>query len=96
MSTTLQKRPPQQNNTIDEKHTEMLNRFHSNETEKVPRLEQEIDNLKTKVKTLQDNQIDQYMEIRDKIRANKLKIKEIKQEKKQYFLNNSKYIFGYF
>jgi hypothetical protein len=36
------------------------------------------------------------MEIRDKIRANKLKIKEIKQEKKQYFLNNSKYIFGYF
>jgi hypothetical protein len=96
MSTSLQKRQSQQNNTIDEKHTEMLNRFHLNETEKVPQLEQEIENLKTQVKLLQDNQIDQYMEIRDKIRANKLKIKEIKQEKKQYFLNNSKYIFGYF
>lgn len=96
MSTMNQKRPPPQNNTIDEKHTEMLNRFHLNETEKVPQLEQEIEDLKTKVKSLQDNQIDQYMEIRDKIRANKLKIKEIKQEKKQYFLNNSKYIFGYF
>ena len=96
MSTALQKRPPQQNNTIDEKHTEMLNRFHANETEKVPQLEREIEDLKIKVKSLQDNQIDQYMEIRDKIRANKLKIKEIKQDKKQYFLNNSKYIFGYF
>jgi hypothetical protein len=74
----------------------MLNRFHTNETEKVPQLEQEIEDLKNQVKLLQDNQIDQYMEIRDKIRANKLKIKEIKQEKKQYFLNNSKYIFGYF
>ena len=91
-----QKRALQQNNTIDEKHKEMLNKFHENETEKIPELQKEIEDLKTEAHSLKENQIDRYMEIRDKIIYNRQKIKDLSKEKKQYFLNNSRYIFGYF
>ena len=92
-SKTLQ---PQTPNTIDEKHTEMLNQFHNNEENQVPKLIQEIAQLKARAKTLVDNQIEEYMDIRDKILAKKTIIKTLKSEKKQYLLDNSKYIFNYF
>ena len=97
MNQNLQKKPPpKQINTIDEKHTELLNLFHENETETIPRLLAEKERLKAIIPTLQDHQIDAYMEIRDKILDIKSKIKELKQEKKKYLLDNSKYIFNYF
>ena len=97
MNQNLQKKPPpKQINTIDEKHTELLNLFHENETETIPRLLAEKERLKAIIPTLQDHQIDAYMEIRDKIFDIKSKIKELKQEKKKYLLDNSKYIFNYF
>lgn len=92
-SKTLQ---PQTPNTIDEKHTEMLNQFHNNEENQVPKLIQEIAQLKARAKTLVNNQIEEYMDIRDKILAKKTIIKTLKSEKKQYLLDNSKYIFNYF
>ena len=97
MNQSIQKKPPpKQINTIDEKHTELLNLFHENETETIPRLLAEKERLKSIIPTLQDHQIDAYMEIRDKILDIKSKIKELKQEKKKYLLDNSKYIFNYF
>lgn len=99
MNQNLQKKPPpppKQINTIDEKHTELLNLFYENETETIPRLLAEKERLKAIIPTLQDHQIDAYMEIRDKILDIKSKIKELKQEKKKYLLDNSKYIFNYF
>jgi hypothetical protein len=97
MNQNIQKKPPpKQINTIDEKHTELLNLFHENETETIPRLLAEKERLKAIIPTLQDHQIDTYMEIRDKIFDIKSKIKELKQEKKKYLLDNSKYIFNYF
>ena len=99
MNQNLQKKPPpppKQINTIDEKHTELLNLFYENETETIPRLIAEKERLKAIIPTLQDHQIDTYMEIRDKILDIKSKIKELKQEKKKYLLDNSKYIFNYF
>jgi predicted nuclease with TOPRIM domain len=97
MNQNIQKKPPpKQINTIDEKHTELLNLFHENETETIPRLIAEKERLKAIIPTLQDHQIDAYMEIRDKILDIKSKIKELKQEKKKYLLDNSKYIFNYF
>ena len=97
MNQNLQKKPPpKQINTIDEKHTELLNLFHENETETIPRLLKEKERLKAMIPILQDHQIDTYMEIRDKILDIKSKIKELKQEKKKYLLDNSKYIFNYF
>ena len=37
----------QSTTTIDEKHTELLNLFHENETETIPRLLKEKERLKT-------------------------------------------------
>jgi hypothetical protein len=85
-----------QNATIDEKHTEMLNQFHEDETNTIPLLTQEIETLKTRLDGLSESQIDQKMEIKDKIRSNKSKIRELTNQKKRYLLDNSKYIFGYF
>jgi hypothetical protein len=85
-----------QNATIDEKHTEMLNQFHEDETKTLPLLTQEIETLKARLDGLSESQIDQKMEIKDKIRSNKSKIRELTNQKKRYLLDNSKYIFGYF
>jgi len=87
---------PQTPNTIDEKHTELLKQFHDNENIIIPKLVQEIAQLKIKAKSLGDNQIDEYMDIRDKLLIKKDLIKTLKAEKKQYLLTNSKYIFKYF
>ena len=90
---TLQK---QQANTIDEKHNELLEHFRDIEIKKIPEIESEILLLKEKVKTLDESQIEQYLDIRDKIIGLRSELKSLKCEKKRYLLDNSKYIFHYF
>ena len=82
--------------TLDEKHNDILNQFHINETEYLPKLEEDIVLLKSRAKELKSNQIDEYMDIKDKIKQKKLEIKRIKSEKKKYLLENSQFIFNYF
>ena len=101
-TTTNQKRPPQTTqtksnpNTIDEKHTEMLNLFYDIETVTIPNLVAEKTRLKNQIPTLKDHQIDEYMDIKDKIIAIQAQMRSLKSQKKQYLLENSKYIFDYF
>jgi len=83
-------------NTIDKKHTEMLNFFHEIETIKIPDLIKKKDQLKHQIPKLKENEIDLYMDIKDKIIAIQREIKELKYQKKHYLLDNSKYIFDYF
>lgn len=83
-------------NSLDEKHTEMLNYFHEIEFSIVPNMLSEIENLKNKIKELDDSQIDLFMDIRDQITSLKSKIRHLKSLKKAYFLDNSKHIFHYF
>ena len=83
-------------NTIDEKHTEMLNHFHQIETEKIPQMEEEYKKLKHRLKLTPRTKIDTQMEIRDKLKQLKVQIYELKTERKNYLLDNSKYIFQYF
>lgn len=83
-------------NTIDEKHTEMLNQFHEIDTQTIPRLIEEKTVLKTQIRGLKENQIDVYMDIRDKIHQINEEIKSLKSKRKQYLLDNSKHIFEYF
>jgi hypothetical protein len=85
-----------QASTIDEKHTEMLERFQNIESTIIPEIRKEIAQLKEKILSLNDNQIETFMDIRDRIYHLKSKIKILKQEKKHYLLENSKYIFQYF
>jgi len=83
-------------NTLDEKHSEMMTYYHTTETETLPKLENDILELKQKVKTLKSTQIDEFMDIKDAIQRKRQEIKTIKSQKKQYLLENSKYIFDYF
>ena len=81
--------------TIDEKHTEFLTKFAKNKEEIMPYLKKEIENLQMKLKNTKKN-IDEHMCIKDKIRDYKREIKKLESEEKQYYLENSKYIFSYF
>jgi hypothetical protein len=83
-------------NTIDEKHNELLDHFHDIETKNIPKIENEIQTLKSHIKTLSENEIEKYLDLRDKIIALKSELKLLKTEKKKYLLDNSKYIFQYF
>ena len=83
-------------NTLDEKHSEMMAHYHITETENLPKLEEEICSLKLRVKTLKPTQIDEFMDIKDLIQKKHQEIKTIRNQKKKYLLENSKYIFDYF
>jgi hypothetical protein len=96
MNQNTKKTAPKTINTIDEKHTEMLQLFHEIETVTIPELLKEKDHLKSLIPKLKENEIDAYMEIRDKVLGIQKKIKDMKQQRKRYLLDNSKYIFDYF
>ncbi len=85
------------NTTIDIKHHEMLERFDNIETNTIPNLIQENNQLIEQIKLYKTKKdVDVYMELKDKIMANKKTIKELKKEKNEYFVENSFYIFKYF
>jgi len=86
----------QQANTIDEKHNELLEYFHNIEINKIPEIEQDILEIKDKIKLLNDTEIEKYLDFKDKIVSLKAELKSLKNEKKKYLLDNSKYIFQYF
>jgi hypothetical protein len=83
-------------NTIDEKHTEMLNHFHDIETNTLPKLIAEKNRLKHRLSKLANTNIDLEMEIKDKIQSIRSKIAALKTQRTNYLLDNSKYIFQYF
>jgi hypothetical protein len=81
--------------TLDTKHNEFLNEFNKDKEDRIPEYKFEIQKLKKKIK---DDQltIEQQLDIQDKINELTKEIKEINLKKKEYFLDNSKYIFEYF
>ena len=84
-------------NTIDEKHTHMLDHFHTIENETIPNLLNEIELLKINSEIhLKSNNIEEYMDILDNINSLKKQIRILSSKKKRYLLENSKYIFHYF
>ncbi len=75
----------------------MLERFDNIETNTIPNLIQENNQLIEQIKLYKTKKdVDVYMELKDKIMANKKNIKELKKEKNEYFVENSFYIFKYF
>ena len=81
-------------NTIDEKHTEMLNYFYTLSHETIPQFQREMVSMQTKL--VQTNNIEEQMELSDKIQCQKENINKLKRKRKNYLLDNSKYIFNYF
>ena len=80
--------------TIDGKHRELLYNFYKNEHDIIPKLKKD----KLELKELLQNcvNIEEKLQITDKINTINVTIQTIKQNKKQYLLENSKYIFDYF
>ena len=81
--------------TLDGKHTEMVERFENDENIVIPKLISEKKQLLLKL-SKDYLTFDEKLEIEDKISLIKQNIKDIKIKKKNYYLDNSKYIFDYF
>ena len=94
--------------TLDGKHSEMVEEFRKDEDDRIPLLKQERDNLRQQLatNTISVNNdencvmvpltIEQKMDIKDRIGELTQEIKNIKARKKEYYLDNSRYIFDYF
>jgi hypothetical protein len=87
--------------TLDGKHKEFLNEFSKDEFNKIPELKLEKNELQQKLKNSENDEnnkmtIEKKLDITDRINEITQNIKQIKNKKKQYFLDNSKFIFEYF
>jgi len=82
--------------TLDGKHKEFVNEFTKNELDVIPKLKEERYSLQKQLEIEKDLNIDEVMEIKDRIKEINETIKELKNKKNNYFLDNSKYIFEYF
>ena len=85
-----------QNISIDEKHTLLMNEFHRIESFVIPNLKEERTKLKNRLKLLTENNLDEYMDICDKIKKITEEIKSQKNKRKKYLMDNSVFIFNYF
>ena len=81
--------------TLDSKHNDLLEKFDKNESKIIPEYKEKINKLKHRLNTEKLNVSDR-LDIKDDIKDLKKKIVTLEKEKKNYFLNNSKYIFDYF
>ena len=81
--------------TLDGKHKEFINEFSIDDQDIIPKLEKEREELKQKMGK-ENLTIEQLLDYKDRILEIKTTIKELKQKKKEYYLNNSKHIFDYF
>ena len=81
--------------TLDGKHKEFLNEFSKDENDRIPELQLEKYELKELLKK-DTITVEQQLEYQDKINEINEIIKQIKGKKKEYFLDNSKFIFDYF
>jgi len=83
--------------TLDGKHREFVNEFNKDEIDKLPKLKRERKRLKEFLASKGDViSIEEKLDIEDKIRDIGDTINGLKNKKKDYFLENSKYIFEYF
>jgi len=80
---------------LDVKHERFINEFTENETSYLPKIIEERKELYNKFMDISSN-IEEKINIKEKINKIDAEIKEIKKKKKNYFLNNSEYIFDYF
>ena len=85
--------------TLDGKHSEFVNEFNKDEHDRIPKLKIEREELKKKLFDNTNDQtfsIEQVLDQQDRINEINNEIKSTKSKKKDYFLENSKYIFDYF
>lgn len=80
--------------TLDDKHEEMIRQFEIDETETIPKLLRKKNTLQNKVEKLKKKE--GLLGLNQQINQIDNEIIAIQKKKKDYWLNNSKYIFNYF
>ena len=82
--------------TLDGKHREFLNEFATDEVDRIPLLKEEKRILKKILEENENATLEEKLDAKDKITEINEKIKYIRNKKKEYYLDNSKFIFDYF
>ena len=85
--------------TLDNKHSELIKHFEEEINVGIPNLKIERKQIMALLNNNNNNNnlsLEERLDCEDKLKYINLKIKEIKQKKKKYYLDNSKYIFDYF
>ena len=80
--------------TLDNKHNEKMQEFENIQNKIIPDLLQRKKTIKKSLKT--ETNIEKILTLNDELREIKNRIKNLKQQKKEYLLDNSGYIFNYF
>jgi hypothetical protein len=83
------------NTTLDGKHKEIVDKFRNTIDVVIPSLRKEKKEYMEKLNK-ENITIEEKLDIEDRIKEIQKKIKELKQNEKNYFLENSKYVFEYF
>jgi len=81
--------------TLDNKHNEIVETFQEQEEIDIPKINEKIKTLKKVIKHKKIS-LTTKLEIEDKIKDLKREREELKEKKKEYFLENSSLIFDYF
>jgi len=86
------------NSTLDSKHNEIVNKFNKNNNIVIPKYKNEIEKLEKILNNLKDSKknIEKRENFKNKITEYKNEIYILEKQEKEYYLNNSKYIFQYF
>jgi hypothetical protein len=85
--------------TLDGKHKEMMNEFNRDEEDNIPKLREERETIRLLLDTNQNNPTltqEQVLDYIDRLNEIKNEISILKKKKKEYFLDNSKFLFDYF
>ena len=82
--------------SIDQKHNDMMQTFYVIENETIPKLQQELQELKDNTKKIKNKKTEHYYECIDAIKQKRSEIKVLQQSKQKYIIENSKYIFHYY
>jgi hypothetical protein len=81
--------------TLDGKHNEFMTEFSKDDYDRIPQLQAERKQLQ-KTLDFSDLSVEQRLDINDRINEITETIRDCKTKKKEYLLDNSKFIFGYF
>ena len=81
--------------TLDSKHNEKLQEFENDKKNIIPKIRNKIKLFEKRMKN-DNTDLEEQLDITDKIRKLKNEIRSLRKKKKEYLLNNSKYVFNYF
>lgn len=81
--------------TLDNKHEEICNEFKQQNEVIIPKLKKKKKLIEKKLKS-NTLSLEEILDYKDELSKINTKIKDIKNKEKQYYLNNSEYIFNYF